>query len=210
MRYSLITLLLLLVSVQVGIVIAQAKKGAFIYVKVESENLRDTPKGQKLGTLAQGTQLMVLETKGNWVRVSVEGWIWQLSTTSDLDTNRQGRTTRKGPNLELVDFETKRLPVDYDASRYSPQAMLTLMVKNNTSKRIKAWKGLLIVKNAFGDILFRTRLTDGTANIHPGQIAKASYSWEDNQFVDDEPYDKLVVYSKENLRLELTEAQLIQ
>ena len=210
MRYADITLLLLLVPVQVGIGIAQDKQEELLYVKVKSENLRAAPKGQKLGTLAQGTQLTVLESKGNWVRVSVEGWIWQPSTTNTLASIATAAATRKGPDLELVDFETKRLPVNYDASRYSAEAVLTLMVKNNTSQRIKAWKGLLIVKNAFGDVLFRVRLTDGTANIAPGQIAEASYSWEDNQFIDDEVYDKLVAYSKENLRLDLTEVQLIQ
>ncbi len=84
------------------------------------------------------------------------------------------------------------------------------MVKNNTSQRIKAWKALLIVKNAFGDVLFRTRLTAGKANIAAGQIAEARYQWEENQFIGDEPYDNLVAYSKENLRLELSEIQLIQ
>lgn len=210
MRYSVITLPLLFVSVQVGTGIAQEQNGELLYVKVESENLRAAPDGEKLGTLAQGTQLTVVETKGNWVRVSVEGWIWLASTTDDLASIAEAAVTREGPDLELVDFETKRLPVNYDASRYSAEAVLTLMVKNNTSQRIKAWKGLLIVKNAFGDVLFRVRLTDGTANIAPGQIAEASYSWEDNQFIDDEVYDKLVAYSKENLRLDLTEVQLIQ
>lgn len=53
-------------------------------------------------------------------------------------------------------------------------------------------------------------MTDGAADIAPGATKQASFSWEDNQFIDDEPYDKLVAYSKENLRLELTEVQLSQ
>ena len=112
--------------------------------------------------------------------------------------------------LQLINFDVKRLPVNYDVSRYRPKAVLTLYLKNNTSKRIKAWRALIIVKNAFGDVLFRARLTDGSANIPPGGTEKASFSWEDNQFIDDEPYDKLVAYSKENIKIEIKEVQLIQ
>jgi hypothetical protein len=209
MRYPFTAMLLLIISVQVGTGMAEQKKDV-IYINVESENLRAAPEGQKLGTLAHGTRLMVLETDGDWVKVSVEGWIWRASTTSDRVSSAKVTTARSGPDLELVSFQTKRLPVDYEASRFSPEAVLELSVRNNTSQRIKAWKALLTVKNAFGDVLFRVRLTDGTANIESGQSKKASFGWEDNQFIDGEPYDKLVAYSKENLRLELTEIQLIQ
>ena len=53
------------------------------YVKEAKENLRDAPKGRKLGELNQATEMKVLETQGNWMRVSVEGWIWKPSTTED-------------------------------------------------------------------------------------------------------------------------------
>ena len=139
-------------------------------------------------------------------------------TESNLvaDANKSPKTYTKvskplsAIKLQLIDFDVKRLPVNYDVSRYRPKAILTLYLKNNTSKRIKAWKALIIVKNAFGDVLFRARLTDGSANIPPGGTEKASFSWEDNQFIDDEPYDKLVAYSKENIKIEIKEVQLIQ
>lgn len=209
MRYILIVFLLFVTSAQVGAGIADQKQNT-VYVKVASENLRDAPEGRELGTLAQETRMTVLETKGNWVRVSVEGWIWKASTTDDVASIAKADTAHKAPALELIDFDTKRLPVNYDVSMYSPEAVLTLKVRNNTQKRIKAWKAVVIIKNAFGDVLFRARLTDGTANIGPGETEQASFSWEDNQFIEDEPYDKLVAYSEENLRVELTEVQLSQ
>ena len=154
--------------------------------------------------------MTVVEKKGNWIKVSVEGWIWQASTTDDLASIAKAATDRNGPSLELVDFETKHLPVDVNVSRFSAEVVLTLKVRNNTQERIKAWKAVIIIKNAFGDLLFRVQLTDGTANIAPGQTRGASFSWEDNQFIDGEPYDKLVAYSKENMRVQLTEVQLSQ
>jgi len=181
-----------------------------LYLKADQENLRDAPKGNILGTLTQGTPMSIVEIEGNWVRVLVEGWIWEASTTADSMFVVQASAQPTGPDLELIDYEKKRLPVDYDVNRFSPEAVLTLHVKNNTSNKIKAWQAVLIIKNPFGDTLLRVRLTDGSANIMPGRTAKASFSWEDNQFIDDEPYDKLVAYSKENMQLELTDVQLSQ
>jgi hypothetical protein len=55
-----------------------------VYVKEERENLRDAPNGNKIGQLLQRTELKVIEEKGNWVRVSVTGWIYRPSVTEDL------------------------------------------------------------------------------------------------------------------------------
>lgn len=45
-------------------------------VTVESENLRESPNGKKIGTLLEGASLDTLEVDGRWVRVRVEGWVW--------------------------------------------------------------------------------------------------------------------------------------
>ncbi len=205
------TILVLLVTALIALpsVYAQDTAGT-LYVKPEKENLRATPNGSKIGEIDRGAKLKVLDKKGDWVKVSVEGWIWKNSTTSNLEQIKKVSKGASGKKLELVDFDVKGLPVNTDVSRYSAEAVLTLYVKNNTSKRIKAWKALVVIKNGFGDILFRTRLTDGTANIAPGATEKASFSWEDNQFISDEPYDKIMAYSKENLKIELKEIKLIQ
>jgi hypothetical protein len=86
MRYlSLLVLLVaLLISAQISTARSEKQKGAVLYVKVQSENFRAEPNGQKLGVLNQGTPVTVLESKGDWVKVSVQGWIWKASTTSDL------------------------------------------------------------------------------------------------------------------------------
>jgi uncharacterized protein YgiM (DUF1202 family) len=210
MRRAVAFALFLSISVLVVATVPADQNQDVLYVRVDSENLRDAPKGERLGTLAQGTKMTVLETEGNWVKVAVQGWIWKASTTDDSTFVAKAAAAQKGPALELMDFETKLLPVNVNVSRFSAEAVLTLKVKNNTQTRIKAWKAVVIVKNAFGDVLLRARLTDGTADIAAGATEEASFSWEDNQFIDDEPYDKLAAYSKENLRLELTEVQLSQ
>jgi parvulin-like peptidyl-prolyl isomerase len=60
---------------------AQTKK---LYVNVAEENLRNTPKGQKIGSVVNGTEMIVLLEKDNWVKVQVTGWIWKPSTTETM------------------------------------------------------------------------------------------------------------------------------
>ena len=50
-------------------------------VKAVRENLRLSPNGTKIGELIQGAELEVLEDRGAWLRVRVEGWIWKESTS---------------------------------------------------------------------------------------------------------------------------------
>jgi parvulin-like peptidyl-prolyl isomerase len=52
-----------------------------LYVKVDSENLRDTPRGRILAKVNKGTELQVLEERDNWVKVQIVGWIWKESTS---------------------------------------------------------------------------------------------------------------------------------
>lgn len=206
-----ITILVLLVTTLVALpsVYAQDNLGE-LYIKPEKENLRATPNGSKIGEIEQRAKLKVIDRKGDWIKVSVEGWIWKNSTTNNLEKIKKLSKVISGKNLELVDFDIKGLPINTSVSRYSAEAVLTLYVKNNTSRKIKGWKILIGIKNSFGDTLFHTRLTNGMSNIDPGETEKASFSWEDNQFIADEPYDKILAYSKENLKIEMKEIKLIQ
>ncbi|MDZ7374885.1 MAG: peptidylprolyl isomerase [candidate division KSB1 bacterium] len=52
-----------------------------VYVAVETENLRDTPRGRILGKINKGTELQVLEERDNWLKVQITGWIWKESTS---------------------------------------------------------------------------------------------------------------------------------
>ncbi|MBT5307562.1 MAG: hypothetical protein HON76_22160 [Candidatus Scalindua sp.] len=111
--------------------------------------------------------------------------------------------------ISIEDFDKIHLPENPDISRYVNSVRLTLMIKNNTDKLIKAWRATLAVENPFGDILFRIQLTDGTANIKPRQIEKANFDWEDNMFITDEPYDQLLSFDKGNLKLKLSEIKIV-
>jgi hypothetical protein len=53
-----------------------------VRVKVEKENLRRTPGGQKIGEVLKDTELKAIGKEGRWVEVEVVGWIWRDSTTA--------------------------------------------------------------------------------------------------------------------------------
>jgi hypothetical protein len=68
-----------------------------VFVGEPHENLRGSPNGEKIGELLQGTQLTVLEEKGNWLRVSVTGWIYKPSTTKDRSAIKEKAPTERVP-----------------------------------------------------------------------------------------------------------------
>lgn len=79
------------------------------------------------------------------------------------------------------------------------------MIKNATSNPIKAWSARLTAKNAFNKTILETNLESNVSDILPGETESASFIWEDNKFINDETYDKVMATSDENLKLELTD-----
>ncbi len=71
--------MLLLIAAAIDAGFSQTRK---LYINVAEENLRDAPKGKKIGTLVNGTEMVVLYEDQNWVKVQVTGWIWKPSTTT--------------------------------------------------------------------------------------------------------------------------------
>ena len=77
----------LLVTFLTFVLVPNAKSqtsSKILYVKEDSENLRKYPNGDLLGTVNQKTKLEIIEEDGNWVKVSLIGWIFKPSLTDDL------------------------------------------------------------------------------------------------------------------------------
>ena len=87
------------------------------------------------------------------------------------------------------------------------QVKLTLFVMNDSSATIRGWRGTLDVSDPFGDPLVSVQLTAGDSPIRPGDFRNVDFEWEDNQFIDDEVYDKLAQYPTANLTLTLNSVQ---
>ena len=62
-----------------------ASEGAY-FVKLERENLRSTPNGDRIGQVFQRAEVKVIEEKGDWFKVTVTAWIPKASLTTDPST----------------------------------------------------------------------------------------------------------------------------
>ena len=62
-----------------------ASEGTY-FVKLERENLRSTPSGDRIGQVLQGAEVKVVEEKGDWCKVTMTAWILKASLTTDPST----------------------------------------------------------------------------------------------------------------------------
>ncbi len=103
--------------------------------------------------------------------------------------------------LSIIDFEISKRNKDTSAGRYSNDATLSLLIKNETDKNIIGWRINLEISNAFGDSLHTVQLTSGDSDLLSGEKQESLFRWDNNQFIDDEIYDTLALYSKSMLLL---------
>ncbi len=113
------------------------------------------------------------------------------------------------PLATKCDVSIEGFDISREAGEYERHfAVLSLRVKNNSDKRVKAWRLAISIRDTFGTEQVAVQLTDGQANVAPGMTDKASFKFEDNQFIEDEPYDNLVAYSPENLTVTIKQCQV--
>jgi len=174
-----------------GVVLAQEQQ--IRYVKLESENLRATPNGKKVGILMQGAELRIIDRKGKWIKVEVTGWIFEPSTT--VDKSEIKKVVGKKSNLiEIVNWRVVSLPADFsrDSKPYGAHVRAYFQFRNNSKKTLTGLVYETTFLDSFGDVLYKTTMKD-QLKILPGKTNKMSsfWYWEDNEFIDGQPYDKL-------------------
>lgn len=189
-RDSLVSLLF--VTLFFSCVLAQ-QKDQVRYLKVEKENLRATPKGEKIGEILQSTKLKVLEEKGNWLNVQITGWIWKPSTTPHKAGIGKLKA-KKGNAVKFVNYKIRKLPADYtrDSKPYAAHVRAYFQFKNNSDKTLTGLVYEVTFLDSFGDVLYKTSCKD-QLKLNPGNVnpMDAFWYWEDNEFMPNQPYDKL-------------------
>ena len=89
-----------------------------------------------------------------------------------VETKPVTKTSSKD-ELELVS-------VSFGVDKFGISPQLRATVKNNTASEIVAWKGAMVCKDAFGDVAFRSKLNNKSANIAAGDTDNGL--WEFNMF----------------------------
>ncbi|QEN06801.1 hypothetical protein EXM22_01890 [Oceanispirochaeta crateris] len=112
--------------------------------------------------------------------------------------------------ITIVDFDIILRDKNYDESRYNKDAILNLKVKNISGNKIGGYRITVKMENGFGDLLHTLKLTSGNSVLDNDEIDNANFVFKDNQFIDDEVYDDLSAYSKNNLIITIVDSQVLQ
>lgn len=95
--------------------------------------------------------------------------------------------------IKLSSVVLRQQAPDYNRHIFNARIELVPTFKNDTKKTVVAIEHTLVVKDAFGETII-----DGVSKldvkIQPGKTGKSDqfYFWDDNQFMQSEPYDRLV------------------
>lgn len=149
-----------------------------------------------IATLSDGRKVLLKED-GTWTFV-------QESTGEETTPLEMGPPTE----ISVVKAERKTIKKNLNEEGSMDQVQLSLHIQNNTGEKIKAWKATMTVKDPFGEQLFKARLTSGTSPIGPGETKKVSFAWKDDPEEDREPYDYLMIYNPEALKIDLSEIEI--
>lgn len=101
--------------------------------------------------------------------------------------------TKAASPITLVKAKLSLQERDIRKQIYSRQIELVPTFKNDTKKTVVALEHTMTITDAFGD-----KIVDGRSRldikIPPGKTVESDlfYSWEDNQFINNEPFDKLL------------------
>jgi len=119
-------------------------------VRVEKENLRKTPGGQKIGVVFKNTELKVIEEEGRWVEVEITGWIWKDSTTAKgIEVEKASEETmNKGTSIK-GGFSYKNVKLIESMGRIKVFGEMT----NHSGKNFKACSFIITFYDRKGKLL---------------------------------------------------------
>ncbi|MCC6219624.1 MAG: hypothetical protein IT291_00100 [Deltaproteobacteria bacterium] len=166
------------------------------YVQTPGQRVLSSPNGEELAIANQRTPVEILEEKDGWVKVSITGWMRDASLASNLSAPMPSdKPLQPVEHLRIVGFDVKH--ISRKESGNPSKVILTIQIKNLQKTTIGKWDAILIVQDASGNLLFRTRITPEKTRMTAGETAEFSYFWIYGQ----EIYDHLASKDKNDLKL---------
>ncbi|MGW6778321.1 hypothetical protein ACWF50_09745 [Brucella pseudogrignonensis] len=121
----------------------------------------------------------------------------RLTCYDALSTGSGNSTTVVKPaaspaNIITTEIALRHQGKDFDRGVFNPRIEAVPTFKNNTKKTLVAVELAIVISDAFGE-----KIIDGKdkldIKIAPGksQTSNVFFYWEDNQFINNQPYDKL-------------------
>lgn len=96
------------------------------YVKVNTSlNIRNTPNGNRVGRLKNGTEVTVYKTKGVWARIGENRWV-SVAYLSSINPNKKATSTQK----------------TYTTGKYKVSTNIHVRMRAGTNYKVKTYKQL--------------------------------------------------------------------
>jgi hypothetical protein len=95
------------------------------------------------------------------------------------------------PYVQLASISAKRLAKDYDASRYRNSVVISPIFRNVGSHAIVGLQGRVSIIDGFGKEVYGFNFRDDSKILPGHESGLGGYSFEENQFEDDDPYHKM-------------------
>ena len=132
------------------------------------------PGGSKAAELSIGAPVQVLEKKGEWARVRMEGWV-RDAHLSPRPITAGGLEVAVESGENLLSVVKHSLNVS-DEGKNSEKVVLKITLKNNSKEAISSWQGI-VVGIMDNKVLFREGVSQEQIKIPAGGTAEAEFEW---------------------------------
>ena len=126
------------------------------------------------------------------IKVSPDGSANQNGTSAEPPAPTTEPDFDSSPYIQLTSISARRLAKDYDASRYSNSVVISPVFKNVGSNTIVGLQGRLSVIDGFGKEVYGFNFRDDDKILPGHDSGRGGYSFEENEFLSDDPYHKMV------------------
>jgi hypothetical protein len=114
------------------------------------------------------------------------------SADAPAPTNSTDPDFDSSPYAQVTSISARRLAKDYEASRYSNSVVISPVFRNVGRNTIVGLRGRLSVIDGFGKEVYGFNFRDDDKILPGHDSGHGGYSFEENQFEDDDPYHKMV------------------
>ncbi|MFH1784046.1 MAG: hypothetical protein ABH868_04020 [bacterium] len=127
MKKVVLTSFLLMIIMQVSYALADV-----VVVKVEEANIAESPEGESIGVIKEGTPCESIYEEGAWTKINVEAWV----KTSDITLIKMGTEKEEIKKEDYAKLTPSKLKSEgffdsYDKRRITFRGNLGTVYKNN-------------------------------------------------------------------------------
>ncbi len=165
--------------------------------------LRSEPGGNEAAIIHGGAPVRIIEGRGDWTRISVEGWV--RSDQVKAGAPAKGKNAAVADPIVLVDFSIDVLSKLVTGTKRAVK--LTLNLRNDSTRPIGRWKGIMLIQEKLiqgltGDVLMRVPVSDDKP-IPAGGSFNSEYFW----YEDQGPFQILSPRTKKTVSIVLVEVK---